>query len=330
MPIPHGSARLEQYKGLLAPDCAQFPSKSNPGYNFPLLVDFDMLKLRSKTMVHGVGWYPLWLSTDLGSPIKPNLDQVLSYIATELAYGHGAYLSDEHDANIDFVLHAQLKYKHVFSVQRDYANATPTQILYHYNDSYKTVSDYIRAHPINYKNISSDEFMGQVKIVYDNGMIVCVYRNPSTEWEVTLGTPGGWFNWNTETDRNTGYSPTTTFSLPSKNGWVVYDPLKIPDEDFLKANDNSEHSPYQYVLKQNYPNPFNPSTMISYSIEKDGLVKLKIYNILGQEVTSLVNEQKIAGKYDIKFDASHLPSGVYFYKIQSGVFVKIKKMLLIK
>ncbi len=79
-----------------------------------------------------------------------------------------------------------------------------------------------------------------------------------------------------------------------------------------------------------YPNPFNPSTRINYQLPKDGMVSLKIYNELGQEVKTLVDGFKNTGTYNIEFNASNLSSGIYFYKLQAGDFVSIKKMLLIK
>jgi hypothetical protein len=93
---------------------------------------------------------------------------------------------------------------------------------------------------------------------------------------------------------------------------------------------NQSSLPNDYALKQNYPNPFNPSTTIEYSIPKNGLVKLVVYDILGKEVATLVNDVKIAGNYLIDFNASNLTSGIYFYKISSGEFSSVKKMLLIK
>lgn len=88
--------------------------------------------------------------------------------------------------------------------------------------------------------------------------------------------------------------------------------------------------PLKYVLYNNYPNPFNPTTTIRYDLPNDGLVQLKVFDILGNEVATLVNEQKVAGKYEVNFNASSLASGVYIYKIQSGDFVSSKKMILLK
>jgi hypothetical protein len=88
--------------------------------------------------------------------------------------------------------------------------------------------------------------------------------------------------------------------------------------------------PINYSLSQNYPNPFNPVTKISYSIAKQGLVTLKIYDIIGREIKTLVNEVKQAGYYTVDFNGSSLASGVYFYRIQSGDFISVKRMVLVK
>ncbi len=90
------------------------------------------------------------------------------------------------------------------------------------------------------------------------------------------------------------------------------------------------NNPVEFTLNQNYPNPFNPSTTISYSIAQNSNVSLKIYDVIGKEVMSLVNQQQVAGSYRVTFNASHLSSGVYFYKLQSENFVATKKMVLVK
>nr|MCU0405834.1 T9SS type A sorting domain-containing protein [Ignavibacteriaceae bacterium] len=88
--------------------------------------------------------------------------------------------------------------------------------------------------------------------------------------------------------------------------------------------------PENISLSQNYPNPFNPSTRIEYSIPQSGLVTIKIYDILGREVATLVNEEKQRGVYSISFDATGLSSGIYFYRIQFENFVQTKKLTLLK
>lgn len=89
-------------------------------------------------------------------------------------------------------------------------------------------------------------------------------------------------------------------------------------------------NPKNYILSQNYPNPFNPSTTINYSIPKQSYVSLKIYDELGRIVTELVSDVQSPGIYEVKFDAAHLASGAYFYRIQAGDFSKTKKMIVIK
>ena len=89
-------------------------------------------------------------------------------------------------------------------------------------------------------------------------------------------------------------------------------------------------SPLEFALEQNYPNPFNPSTTIKYSISSDGFVKLSVYNLLGEEVTRLVNHEQKAGRYEVTFDASGYASGVYVYRLESQNHLSVKKMLLIK
>jgi len=90
--------------------------------------------------------------------------------------------------------------------------------------------------------------------------------------------------------------------------------------------------PQSFSLEQNYPNPFNPSTYISYNLNESGLVTLKLFDILGREVATLISEQQDAGAHSLIFDASKfsLTSGVYLYKLQQGSNVSTKKMMLVK
>jgi len=94
--------------------------------------------------------------------------------------------------------------------------------------------------------------------------------------------------------------------------------------------ENISAIPTKYALNQNYPNPFNPSTVINYQLPEAGQVSLKVYDVLGNEVSTLVNEFKQAGVYNAKFSNSQLSSGIYFYKLQVGNFVSVKKMMLAK
>lgn len=85
-----------------------------------------------------------------------------------------------------------------------------------------------------------------------------------------------------------------------------------------------------YELLQNYPNPFNPTTTIGYSIPQRSFVQLKIYDILGNEMSSLINEEMPKGSYKIKFNASFLKSGIYFYRLQTENYKKTKKLILLR
>ncbi len=93
---------------------------------------------------------------------------------------------------------------------------------------------------------------------------------------------------------------------------------------------NINQIPDNYYLGQNYPNPFNPTTAINYSIARKGFVSLKVFDILGKEVATLVNEVKDAGTYSLNFNAAKLTSGVYFYRIQTDKFTDMKSMVLVK
>jgi len=103
-------------------------------------------------------------------------------------------------------------------------------------------------------------------------------------------------------------------------------------------SDDKNELPSGFNLSQNYPNPFNPSTKIKYTVpsvtlrqaQSDIKVSLKVFDLLGNEIATLVNEVKPAGSYEVNFDAAGLPSGIYFYKLQGGNFVETKKMLLLK
>ena len=92
----------------------------------------------------------------------------------------------------------------------------------------------------------------------------------------------------------------------------------------------SSEVPIEHALSQNYPNPFNPSTTIEYTLPHAGFVMLKVYNVLGEEVSSLVEGEYTAGAFKANWDASRFPSGVYFYRLTAGEYVKTRSMLLIK
>ena len=139
------------------------------------------------------------------------------------------------------------------------------------------------------------------------------YTAPATEGAVTL------------------YANGNSVNLDGTNSNDQWNFAQNKSVNVSSATDiESEKYNLSYDLKQNYPNPFNPTTTIFYQIPQAGNVSLKVYNITGTEVASLVNGYKQSGSYSVEFDASTLTSGVYFYKISVNNFSEIKKMVLLR
>ena len=113
--------------------------------------------------------------------------------------------------------------------------------------------------------------------------------------------------------------------LVDRSGQILFSSNFITD---VKPFDGQV--PIAFKISQNYPNPFNPVTKINYQIPKLNYITLKVYDVLGNEITTLVNEEKSIGNYEVEFDGSIFPSGVYFYSLQAGSFVETKKMILLK
>jgi hypothetical protein len=126
---------------------------------------------------------------------------------------------------------------------------------------------------------------------------------------------------------------------PDEAVWITREGAARGEDDVVKraiawirkttSVETGQQAPTTYALRQNYPNPFNPSTTISYSLPKSATVTLKIFNALGQEIASLVNERKEAGYYQATWNAN-APSGVYFYRLQAGEFAETRKLVLVK
>lgn len=169
----------------------------------------------------------------------------------------------------------------------------------------------------------------------------------SDQAKMDVSTDGGstWTNKFTWTTANRNYQSHTL--VPEANGqanvkfrltciepgwdwWWAVDNFCVWGTIIVGVNNNQNNIPTTYALKQNYPNPFNPTTIITYQLPKAGNVKLVVYDLLGREVKTLVNEFKSAGSFDVTFDASSLASGVYFYRLESGSFTDTKKLTLIK
>ncbi|MBT8387336.1 MAG: T9SS type A sorting domain-containing protein, partial [Ignavibacteria bacterium] len=126
------------------------------------------------------------------------------------------------------------------------------------------------------------------------------------------------------------------YFVDAMNGWVTGEGGTILHTSDgggivgIETNETASKLPENFLLSQNYPNPFNPSTTISWQQPEVGHVTLKIFDVLGREVSTLLNEELNAGKHETTFDASQFSSGIYFYQINAGKYIETKKMLLMK
>jgi len=170
-------------------------------------------------------------------------------------------------------------------------------------------------------------------------MLSIVFQTQEIGWivgsnGVILKTTDGGINWGRQLCP-TVQNLCSAFFISPMTGWVVGNYgtiLKTTDGGGItsvKYDGNSELST-DYYLSQNYPNPFNPETNINYSIPENGFVNLKIYNVLGKEIITLVEEVQPRGSYEISFNGSDLPSGIYFYKLKANTFTQTRKFVLLK
>lgn len=136
--------------------------------------------------------------------------------------------------------------------------------------------------------------------------------------------------------RNVGSTFSKVFTTPGRHPYhcIPHQSFGMVAEITVQAvtgiDDRGSATVDDFVLQQNYPNPFNATTKISYSIPKSAFVTLKIYDVRGKEIRTLVTEFQNANTYSVNFDASKLSSGVYFYKLQAGDFITTRKMIFLK
>ncbi len=193
--------------------------------------------------------------------------------------------------------------------------------------------------------IRFDQILKNFSIMYSCQELGC---DDAATMLVTAYMNGNLVGTNTRTATFPGTWPVDTLSCNFPLGFdsvvVHYDspPPTCQDYGTIFMADNMRVTPLNaaavsegelselFTLRQNYPNPFNNSTIIRYSIPKESLVTLKVYNTIGEEVLSLLNEQKQVGNYQTDFKTANLPSGVYFYRLQAGEFVQTRKMILLK
>ena len=162
--------------------------------------------------------------------------------------------------------------------------------------------------------------------------ITGAYSTDATSQNIMVNTDATSFNNSFVNVLASDTAQTTSWIYYSATGGGVYNFLMRAYVSFptTGTNETVELKPRQFNVQQNYPNPFNPSTVINYSIPKDGNVKVTIFNALGKEVGTLVNNFEKAGQHTVHFAGGNLSSGVYFYRVESGDYVKTLRMMLLK
>jgi photosystem II stability/assembly factor-like uncharacterized protein len=176
-------------------------------------------------------------------------------------------------------------------------------------------------------------------------------ENPSMVWYSSLGSYGS----NVFFSNDTGKTWTKEFGLDNlrfndivftdeNNGWLLANQPSTGRKTRIFRTTNGGHggivisvddndlriNPTGFKLEQNYPNPFNPTTSLQYTIDSRQFVTLKVFDLLGREVATLVNEEKPSGEYQVEFDGTNLPSGIYFYRLKAGQYSETRKMVLLK
>ncbi len=157
---------------------------------------------------------------------------------------------------------------------------------------------------------------------YDSDGDGYIDANWAQQWQ---GSHEKWVDW---FEYSPAHSEPINGNMKTYAAWWLWAALAGWDVS-LDAEDNAL-PPSEFSLEQNYPNPFNPTTTIRFSLPKSGNVKLTVFNLLGQEVATLLNEHKSVGNYEVKFNAEGLSSGVYIYRIESGSFIESRRMMLVK
>ena len=237
------------------------------------------------------------------------------------------------------------------SVFRTTNSGSTWEIMFRYN-SYPVYSNALKDICVKGNNVWASGRSGSIIFSSDNGnnwssQILpsqcnsIFFIDESTGWTVGNGysdtsgiykTTDSGENWLKQRLNFTCWLHSVTF-INNNTGWSAGEYgviLKTTNGGLTFAENNFSMSPASYYLSQNYPNPFNPVTNLEFGISELGFVSLKVYDVLGKVVRTLVNENKSAGYYNVEFDGIDLPSGVYFYRLEAGEFVETKRMLLIK
>ncbi len=241
----------------------------------------------------------------------------------------------------------QTNYNYTLSVSNNNIDTQKVAILAYYsvNDttivSGKTVSVFIKpnSNPTEIKSkdtfvylLNNEDYDPDIIIYFDK--FIGEIGNAGTALNITIADPDI-LSYNSLTKKITALKGGETSAVVEYRGLkdTVY--FKVNGDNIVGIpgggnNSGSSGVPNSFALYQNYPNPFNPSTVIKYSVPTLTKVTIKIFDLLGREIKTLVDEEKTAGNYEVQFNASNLSSGVYFYRIQAGDFMQTKKLILLK
>ncbi len=197
-----------------------------------------------------------------------------------------------------------------------------------YNEVEEIPSGYLRA------NFKADSILGEGQLtVQFSDLSIADPSSPVTSWEWDFDNDG--------TVDATDQNPMYTYAVIDSYSVKLVVSNGVSSDTLIRNNyinimsptgveNNSSQIPQNFSLEQNYPNPFNPTTKIKYSVPTETNVVLKVFDLLGREIATLVNEKKTPGFYELNFGGENLPSGIYVYRITAGSFTSSKKMLLIK
>ena len=185
---------------------------------------------------------------------------------------------------------------------------------------------------INYLNVSTYGGLESIFFINNNIGWAAGGIGNGAFGEIIKSTDGG-ENWDTQ--YTTEYQMISIFFVSDTTGWAVGKRgtiLKTTNGGvtFIEDDNTIPSQPTEFLLSQNYPNPFNPSTSIQYAVSSRQFVSLKVYDLLGREVATLVDEEKPAGNYEVEFNGADLTSGIYFYQLHAGSFVETRKMVLLR
>ncbi|MDQ3019532.1 MAG: YCF48-related protein [Bacteroidota bacterium] len=251
----------------------------------------------------------------------PNHD--VGYLTLQTVSGHKLYKTTNTGSNWNFV--RDLNFDSTFTRRLYFINATSGFFInIRSNENFKIFKT-IDGGMNLYSVFSSGFFFPHIKFINDNTGYITGHpdfllrtTNQGENWD-SIKVADRPINDIEFTDDNTGY-------FVGGGGMIK----KTTTGGVIAIENTSSFIPDEFILEQNYPNPFNPNTVISYQLRVSSFISLKVYDLLGKQVATLINEKQNAGRYSVDFNGSNLPSGIYFYKIETGNFSETRKMILLK